>query len=1286
MSGAGMRWWKVTQDFCIAHRPSDSCSKRDSVKHERNSLSSENKDAALCELIQIAEQLLEPARREDGGSCAPVSVPECHRIVEGMTADGRPVLGGVTGTADNHVQDRQHQNKAWKEAIARSAWKVADVPSCTPTTVMSVDEEVASLASSSLPAHKRATNQSVHTTERCQPSAHIVFGASALPCETQLAPFSLQGARVLATVASLANVKAMFPSVVSVQPSVVISRNPLSFADLASCVQPSCLVVGNVSKSFFDNLVAVLDNKEDVTDTKSLLRFKKCSECGHFQSRNMWSGSACSACKQVPKDWAVEKPRSLVIRGSAHHLELQRSQSSNKGLLLAMSRNFCAGVCVLLHGGNSAILEATHQVIEASRRMKPKLDLLDVLKAKCTSGGRLPTSIRRLVANEGSENRALKAPESKIIDATQDNNDEAAYIADFVEAVCTQQRTGSALHSNANVGEATGKSHHNHRESCRKRLLLYSAHHRVVRVDIMPFGKASSQTAASPHGAASSPSSASNADSCLPQTCKGYLSDSSDGSTSQISDCTTGTQPASVSRSATDDALPPTATHLVVRCSASSCNELPATADISSCCVPFVWFLQLLLSGNSAHTAKCGHPLIDCTFELRKEAVGTVCLKASRAIESRVKIPPISVPYDDRAQVAFLESERKDLMQSIDRGYAEVDKALRASEWRGNAPSQPHRWAALKKRFSQTRPVSPIAGDGQPQQNATSSSMSAKMPVPLLPRTPPSQFGVDSADAAMHALLERPKSATPPPHFLPQPSSQGAARETLSETYFACPRQDPVLATLQPPSIQSTAELNDSQKSLVEVLSPTLFAERQKALASVDQTRKDFDRDHAKCISKFNDMRYSIHRDLYEWARKIAKLAPWTAPIPLPLSFQHLDLGEPALPFTVFVRPTEPMSLLAHTLCSVSHYKAMEVLGEEADRCSGQSGTEHLSGKSPSVFSPTSSSSSGSFRELPAARSWSQSELLHILTQEKHRNISTKHYSRDREEKTSHQYTVTVFYARQFFALRQLLGNEEELIASMSRCRGYTPSGGASGSQFLKSQDGRLIAKEITPGQLDHFKSTAQEFFGYMGAIVSKRVVSAMAKILGVFHISGPATKEATAWVLQENLLYGHGAVSNPGNAEVPYGIFDLKGASWHRLAKKGSPVGLDGDLTRLLNKGKLVFLPHGDEVLLHKAVHNDSLMLSRCAVMDYSLLALIHQDGTLTVGIIDYLQAYTKKKQAEALVKGMIVDAPCAVNPLKYRDRFRAAVAAYFISFNHVDASREGQHVGPINGGESAG
>eukprot|EP00754_Rhynchopus_humris_P019645 Rhum_TRINITY_DN14648_c18_g1::Rhum_TRINITY_DN14648_c18_g1_i1::g.107626::m.107626/K00921/PIKFYVE, FAB1; 1-phosphatidylinositol-3-phosphate 5-kinase len=252
----------------------------------------------------------------------------------------------------------------------------------------------------------------------------------------------------------------------------------------------------------------------------------------------------------------------------------------------------------------------------------------------------------------------------------------------------------------------------------------------------------------------------------------------------------------------------------------------------------------------------------------------------------------------------------------------------------------------------------------------------------------------------------------------------------------------------------------------------------------------------------------------------------------------------------------------------------------------------------------------------------------------------------------------TVYCVKKFAALQRVLeersGCRGGLAASLSRCERWTAQGGKSGAAFVLTSDGKFIAKEITTGQLKQFEATSKEYFAYVSHSLRGNMLSCLAKILGVFKVSVAGGSEQ-AFILQENIFYPE----RPGAAEV----FDLKGAMRNRIASPSSSVKLDGDLMAKMVHGEFFAISKNAAETLHKGVYNDTLLLSRWGIMDYSMIALVHPDRPLiSVGIVDYLQAFTRVKRAECLVKGFISDEACIVHPQKYKDRFRQAVAQYFV------------------------
>ncbi len=110
---------------------------------------------------------------------------------------------------------------------------------------------------------------------------------------------------------------------------------------------------------------------------------------------------------------------------------------------------------------------------------------------------------------------------------------------------------------------------------------------------------------------------------------------------------------------------------------------------------------------------------------------------------------------------------------------------------------------------------------------------------------------------------------------------------------------------------------------------------------------------------------------------------------------------------------------------------------------------------------------------------------------------------------------------------------------------------------------------------------------------------------------------------------------------------------------------------------------------LMKFAVHNDSLILSKMNVVDYSLLLIINESWAenvkeqlrssfkgkenesfeinlkhIRIGIIDYVRKYTWDKQLEHVGKIIInrLQIPTIVNPIIYKERFKEAIDDYFI------------------------
>ena len=78
----------------------------------------------------------------------------------------------------------------------------------------------------------------------------------------------------------------------------------------------------------------------------------------------------------------------------------------------------------------------------------------------------------------------------------------------------------------------------------------------------------------------------------------------------------------------------------------------------------------------------------------------------------------------------------------------------------------------------------------------------------------------------------------------------------------------------------------------------------------------------------------------------------------------------------------------------------------------------------------------------------------------------------------------------------------------------------------------------------------------------------------------------------------------------------------------------------------------------------NDSIFLSKCSIVDYSVLLIINkEDHSIRVGVIDYIQQYTVFKLLETTFKKAVGrDDPTIISPLEYKKRFLRALNKYFI------------------------
>lgn len=238
---------------------------------------------------------------------------------------------------------------------------------------------------------------------------------------------------------------------------------------------------------------------------------------------------------------------------------------------------------------------------------------------------------------------------------------------------------------------------------------------------------------------------------------------------------------------------------------------------------------------------------------------------------------------------------------------------------------------------------------------------------------------------------------------------------------------------------------------------------------------------------------------------------------------------------------------------------------------------------------------------------------------------------------------LTAYFAPQFAALRRMVlhGDEEAFIASMSRCKPWSPESGKSGLQFFKTRDDAFVVKELNSAEFRGILNFAPDYFRYI-ANSFKKNGTCLAKILGVFSISIEGTGGNESYKTQYDVIVMENLFARR-NFQT---ILDLKGT-------ENSSV---GDETFLIAESEW----HQ----LYQNIERDCNFLSAMlGVMDYSLVLGVDKGNhDIFVGVIDYLRTYTLDKQLETIVKGATTrKSPTVVAPKAYATRFLKAVEQYF-------------------------
>ncbi|KAK0465503.1 uncharacterized protein EV420DRAFT_1514638 [Desarmillaria tabescens] len=265
--------------------------------------------------------------------------------------------------------------------------------------------------------------------------------------------------------------------------------------------------------------------------------------------------------------------------------------------------------------------------------------------------------------------------------------------------------------------------------------------------------------------------------------------------------------------------------------------------------------------------------------------------------------------------------------------------------------------------------------------------------------------------------------------------------------------------------------------------------------------------------------------------------------------------------------------------------------------------------------------------------------------------------------------SCTVLYPEQFDALRRTYDCERSMVESLARCVKWDASGGKSGSAFLKTQDDRFIAKELSRPELQTMETFAPAYFDYMSSAVSADRPTLLAKVFGCYKLTfrktsdkGPGKVKSTQMnlLVMENLFYDRRFSK----------IYDLKGSTRNRHVQstgRENEVLLDENLVQTAHLTPFYLREHSKRIL-RGALYNDSKFLADINVMDYSLVCGVDsQNNELVVGIVDYIRTYTWDKKLESWVKesaflgGAGRGEPTIVTPKQYRQRFISAMERYF-------------------------
>ena len=130
---------------------------------------------------------------------------------------------------------------------------------------------------------------------------------------------------------------------------------------------------------------------------------------------------------------------------------------------------------------------------------------------------------------------------------------------------------------------------------------------------------------------------------------------------------------------------------------------------------------------------------------------------------------------------------------------------------------------------------------------------------------------------------------------------------------------------------------------------------------------------------------------------------------------------------------------------------------------------------------------------------------------------------------------------------------------------------------------------------------------------------------------------------------------------------YDLKGTTNKRRKVKNGDKKTKMDLNFVEDFASLPLPLTGEQKhFLEVAVMNDTLLLGKQNIIDYSMLIVISlKEMKIGLGIIDYMQQYTLDKVIESKYKAAVgTQAPTITHPDQYKTRFRDQILnCYFLA-----------------------